>query len=134
MVIVNGATDIIQPASSSLLQIVVFGTKANQNIVVDPNVTVPTTLDGGHGGKNVVKGGGGSTREHGWFGHTVLVGGSGPNQLIGRKGVVRFQPSSTTTLAFAGEPQPRGRRSRSVSPGGTYYRFVHGRLVPVLSL
>lgn len=133
VVSVNGATDIIQPASSSLLQIVVFGTKANQNIVVDSDVTVPTTLDGGHGGRNVIRGGGGTTRAHGWFGHTVLVGGTGSNQLIGRRGVARFRPSDATTLAFLGEPKARGKNSRTVPPGGTYYRYVHGRLVPVLS-
>jgi cyclophilin family peptidyl-prolyl cis-trans isomerase len=131
VVTINGVTDLVQPASSSLLHIVVFGTKANDNIQVDPNVTVPTTLDGGHGGNNVVKGGGGPTREHGWFGHTLLVGGVGSNQLIGRKGVVRFQPSSTTTTIFAGVPHSRGRRQRASQPGGTFYRFVHGRLVPV---
>jgi cyclophilin family peptidyl-prolyl cis-trans isomerase len=130
---INGVFDVVQPATSSLLHIVVFGTKANDNIQVDPNVTVPTTLDGGHGGKNVVKGGGGPTREHGWFGHTLLVGGVGSNQLIGRKGVVRFQPSSTTTTIFAGVPHERGRRARATRPGGTFYRFVHGRLIPVFS-
>jgi cyclophilin family peptidyl-prolyl cis-trans isomerase len=133
VVMINGLPDLLQPAASSLLHIVVFGTKASDNIQVDPNVTVPTTLDGGHGGNNVVKGGGGPTREHGWFGHTLLVGGVGSNQLIGRKGIVRFQPSSTTTTIFAGVPHERGRRARATRPGGTYYRFVHGRLVPVFS-
>jgi hypothetical protein len=133
VVMINGEPDLVQPATSSLLHIVVFGTKANDNIQVDPDVTVPTTLDGGHGGNNVVKGGGGPTREHGWFGHTLLVGGVGSNQLIGRKGVVRFQPSSTTTTIFAGVPHERGRRQRASQPGGTFYRFVHGRVVPVFS-
>jgi cyclophilin family peptidyl-prolyl cis-trans isomerase len=133
VVSINGIPDATQPPASSLTQIVVFATKVNSNIQVDPNVTVPTTLDGGHGGKNVVKGGGGPTREHGWFGHTLLIGGTGPNQLIGRKGVVRFKPSSTTTEIFAGVPRPRSlhNRYRAVPPGGTFYRFIHGRLVPI---
>jgi hypothetical protein len=132
VVTVNGIPDLTQPAASSLTQIVVFGTKASDNIVVDPSVTVTATLDGGHAGRNVVKGGGGRTLEHGWFGHTVLVGGVGPNELIGRRGLVRFQPSSTTTLIFAGAPKPRFKH-RTVRPGGTYYRFVKGHLIPVLS-
>jgi cyclophilin family peptidyl-prolyl cis-trans isomerase len=132
VVTVNGIPDLTQPAASSLTQIVVFGTKASDNIVVDPSVTVPATLDGGHAGRNVVKGGGGRTLEHGWFGHTVLVGGVGPNELIGRRGLVKFQPSSTTTLIFAGAPKPRFKH-RTVRPGGTYYRFVKGHLIPVLS-
>jgi cyclophilin family peptidyl-prolyl cis-trans isomerase len=134
LVLVNNVPDTISPASSSLNRIVVFGTKASDNIAVDPNVTVPTTLDGGHGGRNVVKGGGGTTLEHGWFGHTVLVGGVGPNELIGRKGIVRFKPSSSTGIVFAGVPKPRNANHQTVSPGGTFYRFVHGHLVPVWSL
>ncbi len=132
VVTIDGIPDLIQPAASSLTGIVVFGTKASDKIQVDSNVTVPATLDGGHAGRNVVKGGGGRTLEHGWFGHTVLVGGAGPNELIGRRGLVRFKPSSTTTLIFAGAPQSRFKH-RTVRPGGTYYRFVKGHLVPVLS-
>jgi hypothetical protein len=103
---------------------------------VDSNVTVPTTLDGGHGGKNVVSGGGGPTREHGWFGHTLLVGGTGPNALIGRKGLVRFKPSAATTEIFAGIPKPRDghNRYKAVPPDGIFYRFVNGHLVPIASL
>jgi cyclophilin family peptidyl-prolyl cis-trans isomerase len=135
VVTVNGVPDLIQPPSSSLDQIVVFGTKASTDILVDSNVDVPTTLDGGHGGNNVVHAGGGPSRLHGWFGHTLLIGGAGPNELVGRKGVVRFKPSSATTMIFAGIPRPRSLHLRyhSVPPGGTYYRFVKGRLVPVKS-
>jgi cyclophilin family peptidyl-prolyl cis-trans isomerase len=135
VVLVNGLPDLIQPPSISLTQIVAFGTKAGTDIVVDPNVGVPTTLDGGHGSKNVITAGGGPSRLHGWFGHTVLVGGTGPNQFIGRKGHVRFKPSRTTTEIFAGVPKPRSlhNRLRAVPPGGTFYRFVGGRLVPIKS-
>jgi cyclophilin family peptidyl-prolyl cis-trans isomerase len=133
-VTVNGIPDSIQPSTSLISQIVVFGTKASDNITVDPSVTIPATLDGGHGGKNLVKGGGGVTLEHGWFGHTLLAGGVGPNELIGRKGFVRFVPSSATTLVFAGVPRSREKDHRTISPGGTFYRFRHGHLVPVWSL
>jgi hypothetical protein len=131
VVTINGIPDLNQPASSSLTRIVVFGAKANDNITVDPSVTVPATLDGGHGGKNIVKGGGGTTLEHGWFGRTTLVGGSGANKLIGRKGHVRFKPSSTTVLAYAGNANPSISGHRPIPPGGAYYRFVKGHLVRV---
>jgi cyclophilin family peptidyl-prolyl cis-trans isomerase len=133
VVTVNGVPDLTQPLTSQLYQIVVFGTKANDNVQVDPSVTVPTTIDGGHGGNNVLKGGGGQTIENAWFGHTLLVGGVGPNELVGRQGRVRFKPSSSTGIVFAGVPKPRFKH-RTQSPGGTFYRFVHGRLVPVWSL
>jgi hypothetical protein len=133
-VTVNGIPDSIQPPTTDISGIVVFGTKASDNITVDPSVTIPATLDGGHGGKNLVKGGGGVTLEHGWFGHTLLVGGVGPNELIGRKGFVRFVPSSATTLVFAGIPKPRNASHVTDSPGGTFYRFKNGHLVPVWSL
>ncbi|MFO0892670.1 MAG: peptidylprolyl isomerase [Isosphaeraceae bacterium] len=136
VVTINGLTDQTQPAAATLDQIVVFGTKANTNIQVDPDVDVPATLDGGHAGRNVVKAGAGPSRLHGWFGHTLLVGGSGPNQLVGRKGVVRFRPTSTTTEIFAGEPKPRDRHHgyRVVPPGGTFYRFARGRIIPIAEL
>jgi cyclophilin family peptidyl-prolyl cis-trans isomerase len=134
VVLINDIPDLIQPASNSLDEIVVFGNKASDNILVEPEVTVPTTLDGGHGGHNVVHGGGGPTTEHGWFGHTLLVGGTGQNMLIGRKGLVRFKPSAATTEIFAGVPKHRTFGGRAVPPDGTFYRFVKGHLVPIVSL
>lgn len=135
VVTINGVPDVIQPPTSSLTQIIAYGTKGSTDIAVDSNVDVPATLDGGRGGKNILNAGGGPTRLHGWFGHTVMVGGSGPNALIGRKGVVRFKPSSATVQIFTGEPRPRSflDRLRTVPPGGTFYRYVRGRLVPVKS-
>jgi cyclophilin family peptidyl-prolyl cis-trans isomerase len=134
VVTVNGVPDVIQPPASSLLQIIVFGSKASTNVQVDPNVspTIPITLDGGHGGHNVIQAGAGPTREHGWFGHTLLIGGTGSNELIGRKGFVRFKPTTTTNLIYAGVIKPRFSH-RTVAPSGTYYRFEKGRLVPVLT-
>ena len=134
VVLVNGVPDLIQPPANSLLQIIVFGGKASTDIQVDPNVspTIPITLDGGHGGQNVIQAGAGPTREHGWFGHTLLIGGTGSDALIGRKGFVRFKPTTTTNLIYAGEIKPRFSH-RTVAPSGTFYRFVKGRLVPVLT-
>ena len=134
VVTVNGVPDVIQPPANSLLQIIVFGGKASTDIQVDPSVspTIPITLDGGHGGHNVIQAGAGPTREHGWFGHTLLIGGTGSNELIGRKGFVRFKPTTTTNLIYAGVIKPRFSH-RTVAPSGTFYRFEKGRLVPVLT-
>ena len=133
-VTVNGVLDSIQPAASSLLQIIVFGGKASTDIQVDPSVspTIPITLDGGHGGHNVIQAGAGPTREHGWFGHTLLIGGTGPDTLIGRKGFVRFKPTASTKVIYAGNINSRFKH-RTVTPTGTFYRFEKGRLVPVLT-
>jgi cyclophilin family peptidyl-prolyl cis-trans isomerase len=132
-VTVNGVVDSNHPLVSSLDQIVVYGSKANDRITVDPSVTVPATLDGGHGGRNKLVAGSYNVREHGWFGHTTLVGGSGRNQLVGRKGQVRFKPTRTSSLIFAGIPHSRKPNGRPNPTGGVFYRFVHGRLVEVSS-
>jgi cyclophilin family peptidyl-prolyl cis-trans isomerase len=130
-VFVNGQLDTTQPAVSSLDDIIAFGAKANDRITIDPSVTVPSLIDGGHGGRNVLKGGSSETLEHGWFGHNTLVGGTGPNQLIGRAGHVKFRPSKATDLIFAGQPKPRTPLLNPTPPGGTFYVFKKGRLIPV---
>jgi hypothetical protein len=130
-VMVNGQVDITQPSTASVDSIVVFGAKASDTITIDPSVTVPATIDGGHGGRNVLKGGGTFTVEHGWFGHNVLIGRTGFNELIGRAGQVRFKPSSSTIYIFAGVPNHRTPMLNPTPPGGTFYKFVKGRLVPV---
>jgi hypothetical protein len=79
----------------------------------------------------VLKGGGGFTREHGWFGFSTLIGGPGPNELIGRAGQVRFRPSSATDLIFAGVPHRRTPMLNPTPPGGTFYVYKNGRLIPV---
>jgi hypothetical protein len=60
-----------------------------------------------------------------------LKGGSGPNQLIGRAGHVKFKPTKSTTEIFAGEPRKRTSDLNPVPPGGTFYKYHHGRLVPI---
>jgi cyclophilin family peptidyl-prolyl cis-trans isomerase len=134
VVTVNGIPDQVEPPANSLLQIIVFGGKASTDTQVDPSVssTIPITLDGGHGGHNVIQAGAGPTREHGWFGHTLLIGGTGSNYLVGRKGFVRFKPTKTTKQIYAGDINPRWKH-RTVAPTGAFYRFVNGRLVPVLT-
>ena len=120
------------PSRADLLRIVVFGSKANDIITVDPSVTVPATLDGGHGGRNRLKAGGAPTTLHGWFGANVLAGGPEMDRLIGRAGRVRFVASAGGDIAFEGSPgrKPNGEPK---PPEGTFYRFVRGRLVALPS-
>ena len=130
---VNGVPDTTAISATGIDKIIVFGGKRARNkIVIDPSVTVPSVISGGQGYRNKLTGGSVETREHGWFGHTTLVGGSGPNQLIGRAGHVTFKPTKSTNLIFAGVPKRRTSHLNPTPPGGTFYRLVRGRLVPVL--
>ena len=70
-VIVNGAIDLNQPAMNNVDSIVVYGSKANDRITIDPSITVPVTLSGGTGGHNVLIAAGGPTRQQGWYGTNV---------------------------------------------------------------
>jgi cyclophilin family peptidyl-prolyl cis-trans isomerase len=129
---VNGQLDTTMPALGDIDRIIVFGGRqANNDIVVDPSVQVATTIDGGHGLVNYLTGGGGPTREHGWFGTTTLIGGEGVNQLIGLAGHVRFKPSKATNIIFAGKPARRSAQLNPREPSGTFFKFVDGRLIPV---
>lgn len=130
-VYVNNQLDSTQPAVDAIDDIVVFGSKANDVITIDPTVTIPSVLDGGHGGVNRLKAGSVETLEHGWFGHTTLIGGTGPNQLIGRAGQVKFRPTRSTDLIYAGKPKRRTHLLNPVPPGGTFYIYKKGRLIPV---
>jgi cyclophilin family peptidyl-prolyl cis-trans isomerase len=129
---INGVLDSTQPGISDINRIIVFGGRSARNqIVIDPSVKVATTIDSGHGTVAFLTGGGGPTREHGWFGHTTLIGGPGPNQLIGLAGKVKFKPSKATTIIFAGKPATRTALLNPRPPGGTFYKYVHGHLVPI---
>jgi cyclophilin family peptidyl-prolyl cis-trans isomerase len=131
-VVVNGQLDENEPGIGDLTSIVVYGGSKVTNLInIENDVTVPATINGGYGHHNVLTGGGGSTREHGWFGHTTLVGGQGPNYLIGQAGHVRFKPSKATQLAFAGIPRRRTSHLSPVPPGGTLYTLKNGHLVAV---
>lgn len=131
-VTINGIIDANEPLVSTIDRIVVFGAKADDNVTIDPSVvpTIRVTLDGGHGGVNVLQAGGGPTREHGWFGQNTLIGGTGANQLVGRKGHVKFKPTATTDEIFAGQGHPPRRNGHTTPPTGTFYKYVNGRLVP----
>ena len=132
-VYVNNQLDTTQPAVDTIDSIIAFGSKANDVITIDPTVTIPSVIDGGHGGVNRLKAGSVETREHGWFGHTTLIGGSGPNQLIGRAGQVKFRPTRSTDLIYTGSPKRRTHLLNPVPPSGTFYIYKKGRLIPVPS-
>jgi hypothetical protein len=130
---VNGVIDPLTVPDTSITRIIVFGGKRVKNdITIDPSVTIPATISSGQAIRSRLYGGGGDTREHGWFGYTTLVGGTGPNQLIGLAGHVRFKPTKSTTEAFAGVPKRRTSQLNATPPGGTYYKYHKGHLVPVI--
>jgi cyclophilin family peptidyl-prolyl cis-trans isomerase len=129
VVTLNGVVDDTVTSTSNINSIIVFGGRRVSNrITIEPSVTVPTTLDGGQSVRSRIVGGSGETREHGWFGHSTLVGGPGPNKLIGQAGKVRFKPSKTSTLVFAGQPKARTPLLNATPPAGTVFKFVHGKV------
>lgn len=133
VVSVNGVFDTLQPLASSIDRIVVYGSKAGDNVTITNAVssTISATLDGGQAGKNVLRAGAGSTREHGWFGSNNLYGGTGPNQLVGSQGHVKFHPTATTNEIFVA--RPRQHFKDNIKPGGTFYKSVNGKIVPAAS-
>ncbi len=147
-VTVNGVLDSLQPqtiannASTGISQVIVYGSKSGDNVTIDPSVdkTINVSLDGGHGGKNVLQAGSGPSLLHGWFGQNTLIGGTGTNQLIGATGHVKFKPTTATNEIFAGSPHPgytnyksyHGRVYTHIQPpGGTFYKSVNGKAVPI---
>lgn len=136
-VTVDGVLDSTQPVASTLGGIVVYGGNTGNTIAVSQNVTVPTTLDAGHGGENFVQGGGTDSRIHAWFGRDVVQGGTGANAIIGRLKDVRVVKSPGTDSVFLSGLQPyhRLRHYRAASFHGTvpsvghYYKFVGTKLV-----
>jgi cyclophilin family peptidyl-prolyl cis-trans isomerase len=135
-VFVNGQLDINQPLASDITQIEVFGGKQGNTITVSPNVdsTIPVTIIGGHGKlhKNVLQAGAGPTAEQSWFGKSVLLGGMGTNELIGRGGRIRFVPTTATDQIFAGMPDTFKQIGRRFPPDGTFYKLgKHGKLIRI---
>ncbi len=131
-VMINGNVASTQPGVADLSQIVVFGGRLTKNnIYVAPSVSIPTTIDSGHARRSTLTGGGAPTIEQSWFGHSTLIGGNGSNYLIGRAGKVRFRPSTSTRLVFAGVPKRRTSDLHPVPPSGTFYKFVNHKLIPL---
>jgi cyclophilin family peptidyl-prolyl cis-trans isomerase len=118
--VVNGVADTTQVASSSITKIIAYGSKNGDTITVSPNVLEDATIDGGHGGFNVLQGGDGQNRMHGWFGYNVMRGGPQRDFLIGRKGRVKFRFSPGDDLYFVGEPRLtiQYKHHKAVAPFG----------------
>jgi hypothetical protein len=132
LVDVNGIFDATQPAESSVDRIVLFGAKASDTLSIANDVTVPATIDGGHGGVNFLQAGDAPSVLHGWFGLNTMTGGAQTDNLIGRAGHVRFVKSGGNDLMFAGTTSRLATLHREgLPPRGTFYRFIGNRLVPV---
>ena len=142
-VTVNGVLDSNQPQASALDRIVFYGSKTNDTVRVSQNVTVSTTLDGGHGGVNNITAGSAPSTMFGWFRTRNVLKGSPANDTItGRQGYVKFVRSGGRDDLFAGDPQPAHRNRSLIFPGkqfnakpnppkGTFYRFIGKVLVPI---
>lgn len=140
---INGVLDANQPDVADLDRIVVYGSKASDTVRVGREVQVPTTLDGGHGGVNLLTAGGASSTMFGWFRRrNVLKGGPANDRLSGRVGLVKFVRSGGNDQLFAGEPRLGHRNRSAIFPGkqfgakpqpprGTFYKFIGKTLVPI---
>jgi cyclophilin family peptidyl-prolyl cis-trans isomerase len=135
---VNGQIDTLQLRTATATtgvrvnRIVVFGTKSDDQIQVAPDVRIPATLDGGHGGTNTIQAGAVSTRIHAWFGRNRVTGSPQKDQIIGRAGRFRVRPTAGGDLVFAGVPRRRATlHDPGQPPGGTFYRSVGNRLIPI---
>jgi cyclophilin family peptidyl-prolyl cis-trans isomerase len=133
--IINGVIDLNQPALNNVESIVVYGSKANDRITIDPSITVPVDLSGGTGGHDVLIAGGGATREQGWrAASTVEKQGSAQNYDFGKAGKVTVvEGSGHSNVIFQGsiyKPKGHSRIQRIPPvPRGTYYTFKNGKLV-----
>ena len=142
-VTVNGLIDSTEPKATDLDRIIVFGSKNSDTISVDQSVTVPTTLDGGHGGSNVISAGRAPALEFGWFGTSnVLKGGASNDTIYGKAGRVKFVKSGGNDLFYAGNANLGHRNHQAIFPGkifqthphspsGTFYRFIGKHLVAI---
>ena len=125
-VTVNGVLDAIQETTANVDRIVVYGSKANDNITIDPSLSTIATIDGGHGGTNVLRAGSGQTREHGWFGKNTLIQGTSDNYQLGRQGIGdKFvKGTGTTNVIFTGLP---GHFTRHLQHNRQLPTQTHGR-------
>ena len=136
---VNGVIDSTQPPASSLDEIVVYGSKTGTSTVVSPAVTVPVSLDAGHGGTNFINAAASADTEiRAWFGHSAVQGGSGNNAIVGRKGALtKVVKSPCTDSVFLSGINPYKRVPHWKVAGfhlkpqdkGAFYRFVGNKLV-----
>ena len=138
-VTVNGILDTLQPTIANTNQITIYGSTGNDRLTIDPSLTIPVTLNGGTGGRNVLVAGGGQTAELGWYGKNRLFQGSSRNFQFGQNGHVTFlKGSGTSDVIFSGTPTRfRGHSRHRVLPintSGTFFTFnAAGKLVKTSS-
>lgn len=131
-IMVNGLRDANQPEVEDISRIVIFGSKKDDAITVSPDVTLPAFIDGGRGGNNIINGGGGPMRGHGWYGQNRIRGGPQRDIIYGALGRFRVEASAGNDLVFAGIPGVRATlHSQGRPPGGQYFQLRDGRLVPI---
>jgi cyclophilin family peptidyl-prolyl cis-trans isomerase len=135
-VTVNGVLDSNQPAATSLSEIVVYGENTGNTITVTPDVEVATSLDGGHGGRNFVKGDGPFSTINAWFGKNVVQGGTGVNAIVGQKGRIKILKSDGTDSIFISPISPSNRvphfkaaSKKENQPVGHFFKFAGKKLV-----
>ncbi len=128
-VTVNGQLDSAQPAATDLDQIVIYGSKTNDQITVDPSVTVPTNLNGGTGGLNTIKAGGARALINAWFGKNVITTGADVGSyVVGRSGHFVVHSQSNQDLAFAGTTRRPGTiHNMGEKLRGTFFMFQNGK-------
>ena len=139
---VNGLFAATQPAVSAVDRIVVFGSKKNDQISIDPDLDQPATINGGRGGQNTLNAGNGFTRIHGWFGRNTVRGGDQRDNIVGRQGHVRVRASNGFDVVYLGNgtmsrkkgfpayPTSSWQVKPSSPPTGQFYRLIGDRLIP----
>lgn len=126
-VTVNGTIDQQQPFASNVKRIVFFGSKANDNLYVDPAITIPATLNGGMGGYNHISAGSVGSILHGWYGRfNVLTGSPQKDLMSGRGKRTHFVKTAGNDQMFTGDPN-----APIHGPKGVFYKWVGNKLVPL---
>jgi cyclophilin family peptidyl-prolyl cis-trans isomerase len=133
---INGVTDQIQPATTALDGIIVYGTPLSDSIVIAPTVTVPTALDGGHGGTNFLTGGSEISQVNAWFGRNTVQPGTAATAVVGRFGHVKVVKGAGATSVFLSRINPakhphygKPSHGNKAVPAGAFYKFVGNHLV-----
>lgn len=131
-VVFNGLLDALQPEADNISRIVIYGSKKDDQITISPDITLPTLIDSGRGGNNVLVGGGGPLRAHVWYGRNTVTGGPNKDIIYGGLRRFRVEPSAGNDLIFAGTPGRRATlHAQGHPPSGQFFQMRDGRLVPV---
>lgn len=118
--------------TTTVSQIVVNALAGNDRVVVDANVTIPATLNGGDG-NDFLRGGGARDVMNGGNGNDTLVsiGGGANDMLAGGAGRDGFWLDSTETVSDADSAELGVGAVHKVSAFHTYKTMVGGKAVTV---